>query len=87
MIALLSNSEFNPQTGLLTKRCYILVATVVTNRPADAGDIRDVGSIPGSGRSPKWEMATDYSILAWRIPRREEPGGVQSIGSQGVRHD
>ena len=87
MIALLSNSEFNPQTGLLTKRCYFLVATVVTNRPADAGDIRDVGSIPGSGRSPKWEMATDYSILAWRIPRREEPGGVQSIGSQGVRHD
>ena len=27
-------------------------------------------------------MATHYSILAWRIPWREEPGGLQSIGSQ-----
>ena len=33
------------------------------------------------------EMATDYSILAWRIPWTEEPGGPQSIGSQIVRHD
>ena len=31
--------------------------------------------------------ATHSSILAWRIPWREEPGGVQSIGSQRVRHD
>ena len=33
------------------------------------------------------EMATHSSILAWRIPWTEEPGGLQSIGSQGVRHD
>ena len=32
-------------------------------------------------------MATRPSILAWRIPWSEEPGGLQSIGSQGVRHD
>ena len=32
-------------------------------------------------------MATHSSILAWRIPRIEEPGGLQSIGSQRVRHD
>ena len=32
-------------------------------------------------------MATHPSILAWRIPRTEEPGGLQSMGSQGVRHD
>ena len=32
-------------------------------------------------------MATHSSILAWRIPWTEEPGGLQSIGSQGVRHD
>ena len=31
-------------------------------------------------------VATHASILAWRIPRTEEPGGVQSIGSQRVRH-
>ena len=33
------------------------------------------------------EMATHSSILAWRIPWREEPGGLQSMGSQRVRHD
>ena len=33
------------------------------------------------------EMATHYSILAWRIPWTEEPGGLQSMGSQRVRHD
>ena len=33
------------------------------------------------------EMATPSSILDWRIPRTEEPGGLQSIGLQRVRHD
>ena len=51
--------------------------SVVKNPPANAGD-REVGSIPGSGHS---------SILAWRIPWTEEPGGLQSIGSQRVVHD
>ena len=32
-------------------------------------------------------MATHSTILAWRIPWTEEPGGLQSIGSQRVRHD
>ena len=31
---------------------------------------------------PKKEMATRRGTLAWKIPRREEPGGLQSIGSQ-----
>ena len=30
------------------------------------------------------EMATHYSILAWKIPRTQEPGGLQSMGSQSV---
>ena len=33
------------------------------------------------------EMATHSSILAWRIPWTEEPGGLQSTGSQRVGHD
>ena len=33
------------------------------------------------------EMATHSSTLAWRIPWTEEPGGLQSTGSQRVRHD
>ena len=32
-------------------------------------------------------MATHPRILAWRIPWTEEPGGLQSMGSQSVRHD
>ena len=32
-------------------------------------------------------MAAHSSILAWRIPWTEEPGGLQSVGSQRVRHD
>ena len=32
-------------------------------------------------------MATHSSLLAWRVPRTEEPGGPQSMGSQRVRHD
>ena len=33
------------------------------------------------------EMATHSRILAWKIPWNEEPGGLQSTGSQRVRHD
>ena len=33
------------------------------------------------------EMATYSSVLAWRIPWTEEPGGLHSMGSQRVRHD
>ena len=59
---------------------------MVKNLPANAGDKRDMGSIPGSGRSPGGRMATHSSILAWRIPWTEEPGGLQSMGSQRVRY-
>ena len=38
------------------------------------------GSIPGSETSLEKGMTTHSSILAWRIPRTEEPGGLQSIG-------
>ena len=41
---------------------------------------RNVGSVPGLGRSPVEGMATHSSILTWRIPRTEEPGGLQPIG-------
>ena len=63
------------------------VVLVVKNLPAKAGDVRDAGSVPGLGRSPGEGMATHSSILAWRIPRTEQPGGLQSTGSHGVRHD
>ena len=50
--------------------------SVVKNPPANAGD---EGSILGLERFPG---ATHSSILAWEIPWTEEPGGLQSMGSQ-----
>ena len=47
----------------------------------------DLGSSPGLERSPGEGMATHSSILAWRIPWAEEPGRLQSMGSQRVGHD
>ena len=42
----------------------------------------DPGSIPGLGRSLEKETATHSNTLAWRIPWTEEPGKLQSMGSQ-----
>ena len=53
----------------------------------NAGDVGDVGSIPGSGKSPREGNATHSSILAWRISWTEESGGLQCMGSQRVGHD
>ena len=54
---------------------------------ASACNAGDLSSIPGSGRSLEKKMATHSSILAWRIPWTEEPGGLQSTGSQWVGQD
>ena len=63
----------------------------MVKNPANARDIRDAGLIPGSGRSRGVgngnPLATHSSILAWKITRTEEPGGLQSTGSQRVRHN
>ena len=49
---------------------------MVKNPPANAGDVRDMGSIPELGRLPEEGMETHSSILAWRIPWTEEPSGL-----------
>ena len=47
------------------------------NSPANSGDIRDMGSSPGSGRSLLEKvMATHSSTLAWSFPWAKEPGGA-----------
>ena len=53
--------------------------SVVKHPPANTGD---GGSIPGCGRPLEKGMATQSSILVWRIPWTEAPGGLQSMGSQ-----
>ena len=48
---------------------------------------RKPGLILGREESLEKAMATHSSILAWRIPRKEKPGELQSMGSQRIRHD
>ena len=64
------------------------VALVVKNLPANAGDLRDTGSILGSGRSPGKGNPPYYSCLdrgrdrGHAPPWAEEPGGLQCMWSQ-----
>ena len=53
--------------------------TVVKNPPANSGDTRDASLVPGSGRSPGEGNGNHSSILAWKIPWTEEPGGLESM--------
>ena len=57
---------------------------MVKDLPANAGD---EGSSLGREDSLEKEMATHSSILAWEIPRTEEPGKLQSMGSRRVGCD
>ena len=61
---------------------------MIENLPANARDIREM-QVQSPGREDPLEkgMATHSSILAWRIPWTEKPGGLQSMGSQRVGHD
>ena len=47
-----------------------------------ACSVGDAGSIPGSEDPLEKEMATHCNILAWEIPWTEEPGRVESVGTQ-----
>ena len=60
------------------------MAQQVKNLPAVQEMLADTGLIPGSEDPLEEEMATHSSVLAWRIPWTEEPGGLQSMGSQRV---
>ena len=51
---------------------------MVKNMPASAGDTRDVGLVPGLGRFSGGGNGNS-SILAWKIPWTQEPGGLQSL--------
>ena len=54
---------------------------------ASACSVGDLGSIPGWEDPLEKAMATHSRTLAWKIPWTEEPGGLQSLGLQRVRHD
>ena len=60
---------------------------VVKNYPDKVGDVRDASLIRESGDLLGEGMATHSSLLAWKTPWTEEPGGLQSMGLHRFRHD
>ena len=60
---------------------------MVKNLPPHAGDTRDVGLIPGSGRSAGEGNGHPFQYYCLENPWTEEPGRLQSMGSQRVGHD
>ena len=58
---------------------------MVKNPPANAEDIRDSGSTLGQEDPLEEEMVTHSTILAWKIPWTEKPGGLQSMGSKKIQ--
>ena len=60
---------------------------MVKNLLANTRDTGDASSTQGSERPMEEEMAPHSRTLAWRMPRTEEPGGLQSKGSKKVRHN
>ena len=93
------DSNMNDSHGMvkrnMTSLCLIKMASVwriwgfpggSDSKEADRNVVGDPGSIPGFERSPAGE--NDHSsILGWRIPWTEEPGRLQSRGSQRFGHD
>ena len=72
------------ETNCLGSHGASQVAQLVKNLPAvQETQVRSLGGED----PPEKEMATHSSILAWKIPGTEEPGRLQSIGSQRVGHD
>ena len=57
------------------------------NPPPNAGDAETQVRFLGQEDPLEEEMASHPSILAWKIPWTEEPGRIQSMGSQRVRHN
>ena len=54
---------------------------MVNNLPASVGDTEEVGLVSGLGRSPEGKNGNPLQYSAWIIPRTEEAGWLQSMGS------
>ena len=62
------------------------VALLVMNLPANAGDARDAGLIPRSGKYPGEGNGNPLQYSCWKIPQTEESGRPQSMGPQRAGH-
>ena len=81
--------QFSALQPLLNPICNkdFRAGSVVKDPPANAGDIKYMGLIPGLGRSPGVGNGTPLQFSCHENPVPEEPNRLQSMGSQRVRHD
>ena len=80
----MGNQGLIPKRGGITPFWFSLITQSVKNLPA----MQEIQvRVLGREDPLEKEMATHSSILAWRIPWTEEPGGLQSMGLQRVRHN
>ena len=77
-------SDKHNETSLFTTTWASQTVLVVKNPPANARDVETRVQSLGWEDPLEEGMATHSSTLAWRIPWTEEPGGLQSMGSQRV---
>ena len=69
----------------LTLEVYMV--PVVENLPASGGDLQETRVLFLGQEDLLEEMATHFSILDWKSPQTKDPGGLQSMASQRLRHD
>ena len=100
---LYKNCKKKPYAGAVCKICIFIITIITlklllicmttsdfpggSDGKASAYNARDWVQSLGREDPLEKEMATHSSILAWRIPWMEEPGGLQSMGSKRVGHD
>jgi len=70
MMQRIFNKKFSGQCGFLG-------GSLVKNTPVNAGDAGDVGPISGLGRPPRVGNGKHSSILDWKMPWTEDPGGIR----------
>ena len=89
LLKLMSIESMMPPNHLvLCSPLFLLKASLVAQRLKCLPAMQETGVLSlGREHLLEKEMATHSSILAWRIPWTEEPGGLQSTGSQRVGHD
>ena len=79
--------EKHPQKEIFFRSFEQEMSMFQRHGKASAYNVGDQGLFPGLGRSLEKETVTHSSILAWKIPWTEEPGRLQSMELQRVRHD
>ena len=77
----------NYNINLIDITPFFVIVLPVSNGKESACNAGDLGSIPGQEDPLVEEMATHSNILAWETPWTEEPGRLQSMGLQRVRHN